>query len=403
MGPAPGSRRPARISKGRAQPRQGATKRALFLSRALYALEASLRSGSTAQAHLADHGCPPHIATMKSSDDAKFVCNACVAEDYLSALMRRDGERRLCDYCERRRKGWPVERLADLVHDVLDANYTYGRPESYDGYGFGPSGDSVEETIGEIIVADDERIAGDIAGILSGRFGYAAARDGEDDPYGDDVVYREDYPNTEEYASSWTAFRDEITSRNRFFSKYAQDMLESIFGDLGTLRTEKDESVIRLWGRKSRPLIYRGRVATSQADLERIVADPASELTAPPNLLARAGRMNSTGISVFYGALSPETCIAEIRPPVGSHVVVVGFEPTRTLRLLDLERLRRAAVNLSIFHPEYAERRARAAFLRRLAWELSRPVMPSSEELDYLPTQAVAEYLARLDGPALDG
>jgi hypothetical protein len=340
---------------------------------------------------------------MQESEDVLFVCNGCVGEDYLSRVMRREGRRQLCSYCGRRRNSWPLERLANLVHDVLSANYICGRPDDYGGYQLGPSGDSVQETIAELIVADDMEIACGIKDILSDRFGYAAARDGEDDPYGDDVSYREADPDTEEYAASWAAFRDEISSKSRFFSRHAQEMLDRMFGDLTALTTEDGGGVIRSWGPHSRPLIYRGRVATSRAELERFVADPALELAAPPHEFARAGRMNGAGISVFYGALSPATCVAELRPPVGSYVVLVGFVPARTLRLLDLDRLRRAAVDVSIFHLDYAGRRGRAAFLRRLSWDLSRPVMPTSQELDYLPTQAVAEYLANLPGVALDG
>ena len=48
-------------------------------------------------------------------------------------------------------------------------------------------------------------------------------------------------------------------------------------------------------------------------------------------------------------------------------------------------------------------REGRAAFLRRLVREISRPVMPQDEAFEYLPTQAVAEYLAYRVEPRLDG
>ena len=35
--------------------------------------------------------------------------------------------------------------------------------------------------------------------------------------------------------------------------------------------------------------------------------------------------MNAAGISVFYGAMEEETCIAEARAPVGSYVVIGRF------------------------------------------------------------------------------
>ena len=39
--------------------------------------------------------------------------------------------------------------------------------------------------------------------------------------------------------------------------------------------------------------------------------------------------MNAPGIRAFYGAMEESTCLAEIRAPVGSHVVVGRFQFTR--------------------------------------------------------------------------
>ena len=43
------------------------------------------------------------------------------------------------------------------------------------------------------------------------------------------------------------------------------------------------------------------------------------------------------------------------------------------------------------------------SFFRHLVSEISRPVMPQDEALEYLPTQAVAEFLAHKVDPRLDG
>jgi RES domain len=57
----------------------------------------------------------------------------------------------------------------------------------------------------------------------------------------------------------------------------------------------------------------------------------------------------------------------------------------------------------SWFDPEFTIRSNRAAFLRHLVEEISRPIMPRDEEFEYLPTQAVSEYLASCVEPRLDG
>jgi hypothetical protein len=133
--------------------------------------------------------------------------------------------------------------------------------------------------------------------------------------------------------------------------------------------------------------------------------------------------MNATGISVFYGAMEPDTCIAEVRAPVGSYVVLGRFEIIRPVRFLDLDlltkitpdgsffdpqfvldlELTKVTTDGSWFDPQFVTDSNRAAFLRHLVDDISRPIMPRDEEFEYLPTQAVSEYLALCVKPRLDG
>ena len=113
--------------------------------------------------------------------------------------------------------------------------------------------------------------------------------------------------------------------------------------------------------------------------------------------------MNSEGISVFYGATDVDTCIAEIRAPVGGYVVIGRLLPLRELCLLDLMRLEKVLLQVSPFDAEHTESLSRVHFFRQLVAKLSQPVMPGSESMDYLPTQVVAEYLKAHPDMKLDG
>ena len=113
--------------------------------------------------------------------------------------------------------------------------------------------------------------------------------------------------------------------------------------------------------------------------------------------------MNAQGIPVFYGAMDPRTCVSEVRAPVGAHVVVGRFDLLRSVKLLDLDALSNVYAGGSYFDPDYSEREGRAEFFRHLVSEISRPVMPQDEALEYLATQAVAEFLAHKVDPRLDG
>lgn len=99
--------------------------------------------------------------------------------------------------------------------------------------------------------------------------------------------------------------------------------------------------------------------------------------------------------AVFYGAADRATTICEVRPPVGSHVLVGEFKVIRALRLLDLNALAAISPGLggSPFDPVMQERFARAQFLKTLARTLAMPVMPELEQQGYRITQAIAEFL----------
>jgi hypothetical protein len=104
--------------------------------------------------------------------------------------------------------------------------------------------------------------------------------------------------------------------------------------------------------------------------------------------------MNARGISVFYGATSADTAVAEVRPPVGSHVVVGQFTISRPLRLLDLNALAEIVPGKvrSYFDPTTTDVVARHDFLRSLCNQLVMPVMPEFEDDGYLITQLVADF-----------
>lgn len=95
-----------------------------------------------------------------------------------------------------------------------------------------------------------------------------------------------------------------------------------------------------------------------------------------------------SGISVFYGATEPKIAINEVRPPVGSRVVVgrfdiIGrFDITRPLRLLDVGALRSIYVEGSVFDSSYIRKLEKAKFLGRLSQEITMPVMPEGEPAD---------------------
>jgi RES domain-containing protein len=84
-------------------------------------------------------------------------------------------------------------------------------------------------------------------------------------------------------------------------------------------------------------VLFRARImpVQSQFDSEPLAL---SQMGAPPPEAACHGRLNPRGEPVFYGAMDPETALAEIRPWVQARVTVATFAATHELNVVDLSR-----------------------------------------------------------------
>lgn len=103
--------------------------------------------------------------------------------------------------------------------------------------------------------------------------------------------------------------------------------------------------------------------------------------------------MSPPGISYVYVSKDPATCIAEIKPNVGSEVWLAKFVTQRCLRILDLTMVPRVHLP-SIFDPAYDHQlRWARDFFEHFQSEISRPTAGDDNLLDYVPTQVLAEFI----------
>ena len=343
--------------------------------------------------------------------EATHICYACIGDKVLSEQVKRDWPPTTCSYCGETREAIALDDLADRVHEVLHEHFqlTPGFPDEPHEYFLSMHGkwerrgEPTSSVIAEMADLDEEP-ADDLVSLLSERYSYQTVKDGEEDPYGLEAMYEEREPFDLEFQLTWAQFQRGMRSRSRFFNADSERMLGDIFGDLATHRTYEGRPVIQEIkpGDEDR-FVWRARNVSSTEAVKAILKNPVQELGPPPSQSARAGRMNAHGIPVFYGALEQRTCVSELRPPVGSGIVIGQFEVLRTVRLLDLEALAKLYTNSSYFDPDYAMHKGRTAFLRHLVREISQPVLPEAEALEYIATQVVAEYLAQKATPPLDG
>jgi len=341
------------------------------------------------------------------------ICHECVSDNFLKKEIRANGKLGKCSYCEMNRKAVQLKWLAENIHSAIEEHFylTSNEPtpleyamlsDKESNYDWERKGEPVKYLIQDI-AGVVESVADDVQTYLSFYYG-GDPKDFEENPYDEEACYEEQTPDRYAFQESWNFFCQEIRYRARFFSQSAAEVLGQLFDNVDSLRTFDGRSVIHSAGPKSENSeIFRARVSQTQDTLDRILQNPVQELGAPPPKSSKNGRMNAAGISVFYGAADADTCIAEVRPPIGSHVVVGRFQIIRDIRLLNLDMLTQVYAKGSYFDSEYGGRKGLAAFLRNLVGELIKPVMPDEETFEYLPTQVVAEYLAEKINPRIDG
>jgi hypothetical protein len=285
-------------------------------------------------------------------------------------------------------KGVPVEAIADIINAVFRANYGFAQ-QSYDGDG----GESLNEIIYELTEAEDDDMVQAIVDQLIEDDDYWPP-DGDEPFYDEDAKYERGDFAFSTHSRLWDRFRASILHEQRFFNISAKDMLKEIFDGVHLQRnTSRLGPVYVIEPGGDLSSFYRARIADEQSAREEIVRDIAGKLGPPPARGRRAGRMNPAGISTFYGAFNLETCIAELRPSVGSYVMGAKFSITEPLCVLDTTRFQAPPKELNIFAPDHIRRAAQWRFMCRFMDEIGQPISPTDEHLDYIPTQAVAEYL----------
>jgi hypothetical protein len=305
--------------------------------------------------------------------------------------------------------------MADLIEEAFQQHYVRTSdqaPEPWEYVFLGRGSDYVWEREGEpvvIAIMDAAKIpetaAHDIQEILEDRNAdFESAKMGEETEFASESYYEEKGVNGSFWQQEWHNFEQSVKVEARFFSQTATSHLAAIFDGIEEMRTWDDKPLVVDAGPNTQlSALYRARVFQSDPKLKEALIRPDRHLGSPPPLQAAAGRMNARGISVFYGANSAEVALAEVRPPVGSQVAIARFEVVKPIRLLDLTAFDTLQMPGSIFDPAHVDRLERAAFLRNLSKRITRPVMPDDEPLEYIATQAVADFLATAFNIKIDG
>lgn len=356
------------------------------------------------------------MVKKSQSEGLKWVCSECVQEAYLQNLiqMKRAGN---CSYCgERNVPRIGLEDLVDLVEVAFETHYerTADEPNGYEwalmrdkelDYDWEREGEPVRDLIGQILECEAE-VAEDVHRLLRekhDRYNPGDGYEGECE-FADEAFYEEKAASTSAWEERWNRLEHSLKHESRLFNQDVLELFQSVFAGLDKVSSySRDLAIVQAGPGCDIDHLYRAREFQSAESLKDALQRPVEALGPPPGRSTRANRMNSSGVSVFYGAREARSALAEVRPVVGSKVVVTKFSIIRSLQLLDLRVLGRLTCRGSVFDPTYGAELERQGFLRILSRRLVLPVMPSEQDHAYLITQAVADYLSSQQSPTVDG
>ena len=197
-------------------------------------------------------------------------------------------------------------------------------------------------------------------------------------------------PMKDKMIFSWKAFASLVKSKLRYTFFRSEEYYEDIDGNYyrGNDIIADISSMVGVV-RRLLPVgtkLYRGRPEDEKAPYTEF-----KDLTAPPNKSAKNNRMNPQGISLFYGSLDKETPISEIQNYLddkSKNIFLGEFETTKELDIIDLCSI----PTLDFWMGENGDWQ-KYSFLRSFHDEISKPVDPNDEAIDYIPTQVFSEYL----------
>ena len=179
--------------------------------------------------------------------------------------------------------------------------------------------------------------------------------------------------------SSWEKFTTSIKCINRFHSNHINlELLKAFF----------ESPVMQKIISKGDTEFFRARIS----DENGLKKD---EMGPPPIGLITAGRVNSQGIRCLYLSNDQITTIHEIRARDFDYISIGKFRAKQELRIVDLSNLEKISpFSMDVFNAEWFS--INMTILKKISREIAKPLRRQDSELDYLPSQYIADYIKSL-------
>lgn len=331
-----------------------------------------------------------------------MICIDCVSPQPLKKLFLAHGTIHACQYCGNTTATIAPNFLFDYILERIVENTANEEDLSSYEYGmlFDCGSDYIPAAFLDVVLAEwvdlgDEPYFDDLYEYAPKKF-KLNARNMDRHYFGDDGLLEKNV-----YEEKWEEFIAGIRHSHRFFNPSAKGFLDSVFASLSGDGNELKPDCVRIIPKGE--ALYRARSASTYADVKKIADAPASELGPTPKDRASSQRMTPNGISALYCSLERKTCLSEIRSITGDNVVSIAMTPISQLKLLDLTKLEFVEpLKLTLLEKGCRDALHLKTFVSSLVKKMSKP-KGRNDELGYLSTQAVFEYLRLRFGSQVDG
>jgi len=303
-----------------------------------------------------------------------FCCENCFADPFLKNLIRDQGNKSDCNYCNSKNVYCinpenlepyltPLMSLYSPVEDFM--------PEDHEG---DLISDKLEIDWGlfdQVPKDKKENLLKSVFETESHRYGlprfFVPYVKIEDESYGihDDTAKK--------MRTKWKQFSIEVKEQNRFFPSNKIDL-------------DNLQSMLQFFDNKqiSGKTFFRARISH---DKKRLFP---KKMGKPPKNRTKNGRANPNGISYLYLASDTNTAFWEVRPSIHDYVTIGTFKLIEDISVIDLRFV-------SPFHFALAEDFESAVkqldYFSDLSSDLSKPISSQISDLDYLPTQYLCEFI----------
>lgn len=308
-----------------------------------------------------------------------FCCINCFSDPEIKAIIngnKIDGD---CDFCNS--KG---VRLYDLSQDRIIAELFDGLLDIYTPISNLPENfpkdradllKNILSTHWNIFSANPDCVYRLITSICSDR--YKDQPELFDSPVG--ILQSQDRDYLEKNAIlknyCWSEFVNAIKRINRFHNDYINtDILYTFL-----LCARKPY--------KCGNIFYRSRVCPTEKGYKPM------EMGAPPDVIARAGRVNPEGMGILYLSDEKETTLYEIRAGMFDYVTVGRFKLKQDIEVINLADIDKISPFIGVDYGfDFTQYAINIEHLKMIGQEIAKPLR-NENVLDYLPTQYVSDFI----------